>query len=202
MELLLIRHARPQRVVREHGRADPGLDALGHRQARALADWLAAETPTALYVSPLRRALETAAPLAGGCALEPRTHEGVAEWDRDDPVYIPVEELRAEAHPAWTAMRNGRWDELGVDAAAFRARVATALDGIAAAHPGERVAVVCHAGVINAYTAEVLGLERLLWFEPVYTSITRVLVDRSGRRSVHTVNESAHLRGVAVPPET
>jgi probable phosphoglycerate mutase len=89
-----------------------------------------------------------------------------------------------------------------VDAAAFRDRVTTALDGIAAAHPGERVAVVCHAGVINAYTAEVLGLGRLLWFEPAYTSITRVLVDRSGRRSVHSVNESAHLRGVAAPPET
>jgi probable phosphoglycerate mutase len=202
MELLLIRHARPRRVERAQGRADPGLDPLGRRQARALADWLVDEAPTALYVSPLRRAVETALPLAETCALEARAHEGVAEWNRDDPVYIPVEELRAEAHPAWTAMRDGRWDELGVDAAAFRDRVTTALDGIAAAHPGERVAVVCHAGVINAYTAEVLGLGRLLWFEPAYTSITRVLVDRSGRRSVHSVNESAHLRGVAAPPET
>jgi len=196
MELLLIRHARPRRIVRARGRADPGLDPLGWLQARALADWLAPETPSALYVSPLRRATETAAPLAERCRLEARTHEGVVEWDRDDPAYIPVEELRAGRHPAWDAMRDGRWDELGLDADAFRARVAAALDAIAADHPGERVAVVCHAGVINAYTAEVLGLERLLWFEPRYTSITRVLVDRSGRRSLHSLNEAAHLRAL------
>jgi 2,3-bisphosphoglycerate-dependent phosphoglycerate mutase len=43
------------------------------------------------------------------------------------------------------------------------------------------------------YVAALLGLERHLWFEPGYTSITRVAAARSGERSVVTLNETAHL---------
>ena len=48
--------------------------------------------------------------------------------------------------------------------------------------------------MINAYTADVLGLDRIFWFEPRYTSITRVLVHRDGHRSLFTLNELPHLR--------
>jgi probable phosphoglycerate mutase len=53
--------------------------------------------------------------------------------------------------------------------------------------------VVCHGGVINTYTGAILGLDRMLWFEPNYTSITRVLVHRGGQRSIVTLNETPHL---------
>ncbi|HZA87486.1 MAG TPA: histidine phosphatase family protein, partial [Acidimicrobiales bacterium] len=62
MELLLVRHARPLRAESIDGPADPGLSPLGRRQADALAAWLATEAIDAIYTSPLRRALETAAP--------------------------------------------------------------------------------------------------------------------------------------------
>jgi 2,3-bisphosphoglycerate-dependent phosphoglycerate mutase len=55
------------------------------------------------------------------------------------------------------------------------------------------VAAVCHGGVINVYLAALLGLERHLWFEPGYTSISRVAAARTGERSVVTLNETAHL---------
>ena len=58
---------------------------------------------------------------------------------------------------------------------------------------GGRVAAVCHGGVINVYVAALLGLERHLWFEPGYTSISRVAAARTGERSVVTLNETAHL---------
>jgi broad specificity phosphatase PhoE len=194
MELVLVRHARPHRIELDEGVADPGLDEVGVDQARRLAAWLGDDGLDAVYTSPLRRARETAAPLAGALGLEVGIDDGVAEWDAEASSYIPVEELKADAHPAWEAMRDERWDDLGVDAVGFVRRVGGALDTIAAGHPGQRVAVVCHAGVVNAYTASVLGLGRLLWFEPMYTSITRVLLDRSGRRSLFTLNEHAHLR--------
>ena len=65
-----------------------------------------------------------------------------------------------------------------------------------AGHPGQRVAVVCHGGVINAYTGHVLGVDNPLFFLPEYTSITRVFAASSGERSIHTLNEFAHLRGM------
>lgn len=189
MELLLVRHARPRRIEREEGVADPPLDDVGRAQARALADWLAGERIDTVYASPLRRAVETAAPVADRLGLTLVEHDGVVEWDRDASSYIPVEELKAEGDPAWAAMRDERWDLLGVDPVAFRRRVVEAVDAIAESHAGQRVAVVCHAGVINAYTGAVLGLDRMLWFEPRYASVSRVLVDRGGRRSLFTLNE-------------
>jgi hypothetical protein len=50
--------------------------------------------------------------------------------------------------------------------------------------------------VINVYLADVLGIDRLLWFDPVYTSVSRVKVSRDGIRSLVTLNETAHLQGV------
>jgi len=194
MELLLVRHARPLRIEANDGVADPSLDDVGRSQAAALADWLATESIDTVYASPLRRAVETAEPLARRLGLRLVQHDGVVEWDRDSTSYIPIEELKAENDPAWTAMRDEQWDVLGVDPTAFRQRVESAIDAIALSHPSQRVAVVCHGGVINAYTGAVLGFDRVFWFEPRYTSITRVLVHRDGTRSLFTLNELPHLR--------
>ena len=73
MELLVIRHAEPVRVTAaESGGApaDPELTPRGHDQAARLADWLAAEGVDHVTSSPLRRARETAAPLASALGLD------------------------------------------------------------------------------------------------------------------------------------
>lgn len=196
MELLLIRHARPHRVVGGAQPADPSLDATGRAQARAVATWLAGDDLAAIYASPLARARETADALAARLSLPVSIHDGLAEWDRDSATYIPVEDLKATDHPLWAAMTGQRWDELGVDIDAFVTRVSAALDDIVRAHPSQRVAVVCHGGVINAAVATMLGLDRVLFFEPGYTSINRLLVSRGGVWSLQSLNEIAHLRGV------
>ena len=54
--------------------------------------------------------------------------------------------------------------------------------------------MVCHGGVINAWAAEVLGIEPRLFFDPTYTSINRFVAARSGERSLVSLNEAAHLR--------
>ena len=211
MELLVIRHALPVRIERADGPADPPLSALGRRQAEALAAWLTDgaaagwEPPVdAVVASPLRRAVETAAPLAARLGVDVVLDEGVVEWDRHSPTYVPMEEMQAEGHPEWAAMVEGRWHELGVDVMGFRERVAAAFEGIVGRHPGQRVAVVCHGGVVNAWASHVLGLGDPVFFEPTYTGITRVLASRSGARMVASLNETAHLRGVgtyeAAPP--
>ena len=47
--------------------------------------------------------------------------------------------------------------------------------------------------MINVYLGALLGLDRHLWFEPAYTSISRIAAARSGERSVVSLNETAHL---------
>ena len=194
MELVLVRHARPERVELVDGRADPALDRVGRRQAAAVAAALAVEEVDAVVSSPLLRARQTAEPIAAALGREVEIVDGVAEWDRDASSYIPVEELRRSHPEMWAALTTGDWDALGIDLPAFVDRVVTALEGVATSNPGRRVAVVCHGGVINAWSAHVLGVARTLFFEPEYTSISRFLVARDGRCSLQSLNEAAHLR--------
>jgi probable phosphoglycerate mutase len=188
MELLLIRHALPVRIDEGavEGPADPHLAPSGVTQAEALAGWLAEEAIDAVWSSPMRRALETAAPLADRLGLEVRVDDGLAEYDRHSLSYIPIEELKAANDP--------RWREIPEQPEEFRAEVVAAVERIVEAHPGQRVAVVCHGGVVNAYAGHVLKVDDPLFFLPTYTSITRVFASSTGIRSINTLNESAHLR--------
>ena len=195
VHLVLIRHALPVRLEASNGPADPPLDDLGHRQAEAMAAALATEPFDALYSSPLLRARQTAEPLAAVTGLDCGVIDGVAEWDRNAPAYVPLEQLRRERPDVIADMAAGRWEALGIDMDAFVTRVRTSLEAVAAQHRGERVGVVCHGGVINVYLAGVLGLPRLLFFEPGYTSISRVAV-ADGGAGILSINETGHLRSV------
>ncbi len=188
MELLLIRHALPVRVEGglHAGPADPHLAPRGVQQAEALAAWLADEGVHALWSSPQRRARETAAPLAAHLGLPIVVDDGLAEYDREADSYIPIEELKAANDP--------RWYEVPERPEHFVAVVVEAVERIVDAHLGERVAVVCHGGVVNAYAGHVLGLDAPLFFLPAYTSITRVLASSAGPRSIASLNETAHVR--------
>jgi probable phosphoglycerate mutase len=194
VELLLIRHALPERVETTDGTpANPPLSARGREQAERLASHLAGESFTAVYASPLRRARETAEPLLRGRGIALRLEPGVAEFDRHSDSYIPLEELKALDYERWSALvRNGFYLEGEIDT--FRNTVVTSLERVIEAHPGGRVAVVCHGGVINAWTSHLLGLERLFLFEPAYTSVSRFFAARSGERSLGSLNEASHLR--------
>ena len=58
----------------------------------------------------------------------------------------------------------------------------------------DRLVAVCHGGTINAYLSAMLGLDRLMFFFPEYTSVSRVRASRSGDKSVVSINETGHLR--------
>lgn len=199
MELLLIRHALPVRRVVDDGPADPELSPDGHAQARHLADYLAAEPLDAVYASPLRRARQTAEPIAERTGHTVGIVDDVAEWDRNANEYVPMEELRAANDPRWQALVRGEWDVHDETPEAFSRRVVGAVEALIATHRGDRIAVVCHGGVINAYLAHVLGLDDHRFFYPNYTSIHRVAAAGSGERSIVTLNETAHLRHTGLP---
>jgi probable phosphoglycerate mutase len=102
--------------------------------------------------------------------------------------------MKAAKDERYLAMIEGRLEDFDTDPLAFQAGVVAAVERVVARHARQRVAVVCHGGVINAYVGHVLGIERVLFFEPKYTSVSRVLAASTGERSVLTLNETAHLR--------
>ncbi len=201
MELLLIRHALPIRRELESGAADPELSDAGRSQAVRLAEYLSSEHLDAVYASTMQRARQTAEPIAHDRDLEIQLRDGITEFDRLSSEYVPVEELKESNDPRWKDMIDGVWegDETRED---FHARTVATIEEIIDAHRGQRVAVVCHGGVINAYLTTVLGLGEQPgrgFFYPNYTSIHRVAASSGGDRSVITINETSHLRNTGLP---
>ena len=194
MELLLIRHGLPERVVNEDGTpADPPLSAKGRDQAERVARWLEGVSIDRLYSSPLLRARETAQPLATLRGLAVEIEPAVREYDADSALYIPMEDLKEHDYEQWKVLVSGGY-AAEVDFLAFRAEVVTGVEQIIADNPGRRVVVFCHGGVINAWAAHVLGMKPQLFIDVSYTSVNRFWAASSGERSLGSLNEAAHLR--------
>ena len=192
MQVLLVRHALPLRS--EHGQgSDPDLSDEGMAQVARLPEALARFPISRVVSSPQRRATQTAEPVAAARELSVEVDDRFAEYDRDLPVYIPIEQIREENPQEWARLAHGHLPS-AVDEDAFRARVLAAVDDlVAAADPEDTVAVFSHGGVINLLLHEILGTARLLSFPVDYASVTRLLYSRSGQATVAGVNAVEHV---------
>ena len=192
MQVLLVRHALPLRS--EHGQgSDPELSEEGMAQIARLPEALARFPISQVVSSPQRRAIQTAEPVAKALGLTVQIDDRFAEYDRDLPAYIPVEQIRAENPKEWERMAQGQLPS-AVDEDAFRARVLAGLDNlVASADAEDTVAVFSHGGVINLLLHQILGTKRLLSFPVDYASVTRLLYSRAGQPTVAGVNGVEHV---------
>jgi probable phosphoglycerate mutase len=174
------------------------LAAIGHQQATAVARWLSEEKIDCLYSSPMLRARQTAMPLEALCGLVANVRDEISEFDRDSSAYVPMEVLKEINRPAWERFASGKMSESFRSLTTWFSAVIAALEEIVEHHSGQRVAVVCHGGVINAYLAHCLNFDSdaFMKFDVDYSSVTRVLASSRGHRSVRTVNETTHFRGL------
>ncbi|MFE3225655.1 histidine phosphatase family protein [Nocardia sp. NPDC059228] len=193
MQLILVRHAQPQRVLAESGHADPDLTAIGLEQAGRVPAALAHHRIARVVSSPQLRARETARPTAEKLGLDIDVLDGLAEYDRDLPIYVPIEDAQQEFRETYARIKAGHLPEQ-IDGEAFIGRVRESIASIvAAAEHTDTVVVFAHGGVINVLLQEVLGLARPLTFPIDYCSITRILYSRTGARTAATVNENGHV---------
>ncbi len=201
-ELLLIRHAQQDVDVfgPVGGLFDPPLSETGRMQARLLGERLSVEHIDAVYASPLRRARETAAEVARHHRLDVIISDDLREVEiwRDVPPDKTVEEFLGRDLLAGIRERmlvEKKWDVYPYSESSFdfRRRCINGIEAIIARHPGDRVAVVCHGGVINAYAGHVVGAPYDMFFRPANTAINVVAAGK-GRRAVHSLNDVHHLR--------
>lgn len=192
MQLLLVRHALPLRSEPGQG-SDPDLSSEGIAQAQRLPAALTRFPITRLVSSPQRRAIQTAAPVAGERGLPVEVDERLAEYDRGLSHYVPIEEIAKENPAEMARLKSGHLPS-SVDENEFLARVGAAIeDLVAAGDHDDTVAVFSHGGVINVLLHRILRTERLLSFHVDYASVTRLLSSRSGRLAVASVNGTEHV---------
>jgi len=185
---------------REHriqGQLDPPLSEHGRAQAALLARRLASSRAEAIYASDLKRALETAAPVAAATGLEVQPLAELREIFLGDWEGLHTAEL-AERFPevwaSWTSEPN--WDLVpgGEGAAEFETRVGAVLDGIIERHPHGEAIVVTHGGVVQIALHRIVGKPSrgLFPFRISNASIT-LIEKREGRFIIAGVNDIGHL---------
>ena len=187
-QILLIRHGqsaayvpgRPFPLVDGHG--DPHLSELGHYQARLVADRLASEPISSIYVSTLTRTHQTAAPLAETLGLEPRVEPDLREVFLGEAEGGVLREMFANGHPVTQRLRRSR--DLGVipgaeSNAKLTDRTVGAVNRIVDRHQGEMVAVFCHGGVIAALLQHAAKAVTGAFFGARHTSINHLVVQHA-----------------------
>ena len=135
------------------GHGDPELAPEGELQAALVAERLAGEPLAGLFVTILRRTVQTAAPLAARLGLEPVVvpelrEVSLGEWEGGE-----FRVRLAEGDPiAVRAVAEERWEVIpGAEAMEpFALRVRAGIEAVvAAAGAGVTVAAIAHGGVIG-----------------------------------------------------
>lgn len=190
--LALVRHGRPSAPTADALR-DPPLDEEGRAQAETVGERLALENIGAIVSSPLRRAVQTAEPLARRLSLPIQTIEGLAEIDALTGKYETIEALRARDDGSWEAFLADPVGYFGGDEATFRARILACFSQLLAQAGARRVAVFTHGIPINAMISHVLGYHGLTRIAPHYGSITRLAGPSIDALQVVSINETGHF---------
>jgi probable phosphomutase (TIGR03848 family) len=160
---LLIRHAMCDSVGRSIAGRVAGihLNEAGRRQAERLAHRLRDVALTAIYSSPLERALETAAPLATTQGLETQVLDGLNEIDFGEWTGKTLAELeRVSVWRAFNTFRSGTRIPGGEHMAEVVSRALRDLAWVRELHPGpgSLVALISHGDVLRGLLSHSLGL--------------------------------------------
>jgi probable phosphoglycerate mutase len=202
--ILLVRHGesaafeehKPFALVDGHG--DPPLrDPDGLQQAQRIGERLADAAISAIYVTPLQRTAQTAAPLAQRLGIEPRVEPELREVNLGEWENGGLRKHTREGHPmVLQILAEQRWDVIpGAEPTeSFDARVREGIERIAAAHPDQTVAAFVHGGVIGRVLATAVGAEQGLAFAAADNgSISELVVTAEGPWVVRRYNDTAHL---------
>ncbi len=141
---------------------DPALTVEGETMARQFTEAYRAESWTAIYSSPLARAVATATPLADAVGLPVLVRNGLAEIDYGAWDGLTVEHVDREWHDEyerWTADPAWNPPSGGETAIALAQRMAHCIEEITDAHMDGNVLVVSHKASIRVLLCALLGVD-------------------------------------------
>lgn len=197
--LILVRHGECSANIEERfrGRCDFELNDLGRQQAGQIATALQKLKPTALYSSPLRRAVQSLEPAARALGLEIHIEEDLTNisfgaWEGRKKADI------ANEYPELWDLWKRRPEELSfpgmesLDEVGRRSRAV--LDRLVQAHAGESIALCTHRTVLKPLISYCLDMASpWFWKFHVDTASISILVHDERGYSLFSLNRIDHL---------
>jgi 2,3-bisphosphoglycerate-dependent phosphoglycerate mutase len=203
-EVILVRHGASANAMPGvmfpliDGRSDPALSEAGEDQARSVGEHLADEPLAGIFVTPLTRTQQTAAPLAQSHRLDPVVVEDLAEVRLGDWEGGEYRIRVANRDPIIRRVFDEeRWDIIpGAESPeSLTERVRRGiLHVIEAVGPDAVAAVVAHGGVIGEACRIATGSRPFAFVHSDNGSVSRLVVRPSGKWQLRSFNEIAHLR--------
>jgi broad specificity phosphatase PhoE len=196
----LVRHGQTewntQLVFR--GRKDIPLNEMGHKQARALAGTLKDRNIGAIYTSPLRRAVETAQPVATLFDLAIVPVEGLIDINYGEWEGLSHDEIKKRY-----AHQYGQWEKRpelvqfpqGETLDAVKERAFSALTDIVRMNPARSVLIISHRVTNKVLLCALLGLSNAhFWEIRQDTGCINVMEYSRDRFVLCAMNDTCHLK--------
>lgn len=218
MDLLLVRHGQPDWAPNQIAQNDPSLTELGREQAKRIAHRLSGlDRVDEIWVSPMRRAMETAEPIADELGRDVEVFpwleeiQNPPEWEG-----TPVEHVDRVLAEANQRTMDEMWDGLpgGESFRSFHNRVVTGLSKTMDSHgihpmerdhrhlwtvddPDKRVVIVAHAGTNTVVLGHLLGLEPVPWewerFRQPHTGLARLTLVKISTAWAFSLRQSGNV---------
>jgi probable phosphoglycerate mutase len=175
------------------GHGDPALAPEGREQAKLLCARLREEQVDAVFVTGLRRTIETAEPLGRESIEIPELREvKLGEWEAGT---FRIHVANREAL-ALRVIAEERWDLIpGAEPmASFAERVKTGIDKVVEATGPGRVAVAfVHGGIIGEVCRQATNSRPFAFIHSDNCSLTRLVHFADGRWLLLSFNDTSHL---------
>ncbi len=209
--IIFIRHGQSEGNAENRfgGHLPIGLSPLGHREAEATAKALEPENIIAIYSSDLRRAMETAEPLARLKGL--KINESTAFRERNVGVLqrLTFAEAAEKFPNEYGALLTRDFDFVITEGESYRQvleRASHELENIIEKHKGETVVIFSHTGTIGILLLNLLGTldnanSKSVWIATANCSITRFSIREDGFMILKCVNDTHHLDSITESKE-
>ena len=169
--IIFLRHGQAENNTKKilAGRS-PGVDLtqVGIQQAEQSGKMLESLNISAIYSSPIDRALQTAEIVGNHCNLEPVTDDRLIELDMGKFTKMPYDEIFAKHGNVFLKFYEGSNEvsENGVETFAnVQKRVFEMVDFVINKHKNENVVLVTHMDPIKAMIGKTLSLKPEILFE-------------------------------------
>jgi broad specificity phosphatase PhoE len=198
--MLLVRHGQTvwNAEGRFRGQVDVPLDETGLWQAGVTGEYVAGRWPlSAVYASPLKRALQTADSVASAQGLAVQPLDGLLDLDFGEWGGVRVTDVRArwpDLLRAWHEAPGTLQFPGGESLDDVRQRGMAALQDLAVRHADQTVALVAHTVVNRVLLCAALDLGNEYFWRMGQDTCAVNLIEWNGKTyQLHLLNDTSHL---------